>query len=141
MMMSLSQGPYGLILILQMLIHSVPQLTGEGDILVKTIHQVHLTKHGLSIVENVPTNLSLLLTVSLALQMPHLKVQHALQSLRLLTAVSSSLWTVLLNVGEGVQARDPIVITVDSPVAKCLHSSALPVILQQYFHRWYICSH
>ena len=34
-------------------------------------------------------------------------VQHVLQSLRLLTAVSLSLWIVLLNVGEGDHVRDP----------------------------------
>ena len=80
------------------------------------IHQVHLTKH----------------IHCVALQMSHLKlVQHALQNLRLLTVVSLSLWTVLLNVGEGIHARDPIVIAVDSSALPViLHLTVLPLIVE-----------
>ena len=124
--MSLSQSPYSLILILQMLIHSVPQVSREGDVIVKINYQVHPTKYSLSMEEDVPVNLSPLLTVSVTLQVAQLKlIQHALQALRLMIAVSLSLWT---DVGEDVHVRDPIVIAVDSPLAKCLNSG-LPVIL------------
>ena len=63
--------------------------------------------YSLSMVEDVLVNLSLQLTVSVALQVVLLKlVLHVLQSLRLLITVSLSLWTVLLNVGEGIHVRD-----------------------------------
>ena len=107
-----SQGQYNLILILQMLIHKVPQQDGEGGALVKTIRQAHPTMHSPSVAEDVPVHVSLnLLLVTVKL----------LQSLRLLTPVSLSLWRVLLNVGEGALLRGPIRIAVESPLGKCLN--------------------
>ena len=53
---SLNQGPYNLILILQMLIRMVAQLSEEGDIPIQMVHQEHRLKQSLSIIEDILEN-------------------------------------------------------------------------------------
>ena len=92
--MSLSQGPYSSVLTLLVLIPIVVmfQLNGKEDVLVRIIHQVHLAKDSLSMVEDVRKNFSLLPIVSATLQLVHLTLeQHALQSLMLVNSQPQSL--------------------------------------------------
>ena len=124
----------------------VIQLNGEGDILVRILHQTLLSKHSLSVVEYVQGSPSILivrtqvlhlmltqhalkLLTAVSLQnvvedvhetlaynpcstssITHKILQHALQSIKLLTRVSLNFWMVLKNMGhpKGLTLNQPM---------------------------------
>ena len=106
--MSINLDLYSLILILLVVIPIVLvfQLKGEGDVLVRILHQALLTKHSLSVVEDDPGSPNIPIVRN---QVLHLTlIEHALHSLKLMITVMV----------QGVHENSSLLVTV---------SAALPV--------------